>query len=108
MFRKEAVAVTQHSEALVKQCAELGAQILDCAAAVLAPAGSWSIPPARSPRKRMRRQVAAFLQRHPEFTLADALGNVDYTFGSEGEDNRTGGLPLDVTKGAPYLALPGR
>ena len=24
MFRKEAVAVTQHSEALVKQCAELG------------------------------------------------------------------------------------
>ena len=26
MFRKEAVAVTQHSEALVKQCAELGAQ----------------------------------------------------------------------------------
>ena len=36
MFRKEAVAVTQHSEALVKQCAELGARILDCAAAVLA------------------------------------------------------------------------
>ena len=43
-------------------------------------------------------QVAAFLQRHPEFTLADALGNVDYTFGSEGEANRTGGLPLDVSK----------
>ena len=34
MFRKEAVAVTQHSEALVKQGAELGAQILDCAAVV--------------------------------------------------------------------------
>ena len=43
-------------------------------------------------------QVAAFLQRHPEFELADALGNVDYTFGSEGEANRTGGLPLDVCK----------
>ena len=43
-------------------------------------------------------QVAALLQRHPEFTLADALGNVDYTFGSEGEANRTGGLPLDVSK----------
>ncbi len=43
-------------------------------------------------------QVAAFLQRHPEFTLADALGNVDYIFGSEGEANRTGGLPLDVTR----------
>ena len=42
--------------------------------------------------------MAAFLQRHPEFTLADVLGNVDYTFGSEGEANRTGGLPLDVSK----------
>ena len=37
MFRKEAVAVTQHCEALVKQCAALGAQILDNAAACLAP-----------------------------------------------------------------------
>ena len=43
-------------------------------------------------------QVAAFLQRHPEFALADVLGNVDYTFGSAGEENRTGGLPLDVSK----------
>ena len=36
MFRKEPVARQQHCEALVKQCAELGAQILDCAAAALA------------------------------------------------------------------------
>ena len=36
MFRKEPVARQQHCEALVKQCAELGAEILDCAAAVLA------------------------------------------------------------------------
>ena len=43
-------------------------------------------------------QVAAFLQRHPEFTLADVFGNVDYSFGSPGEANRTGGLPLDVSK----------
>ena len=35
MFRKEPVARQQHCEALVKQCAELGAEILDCAAAVL-------------------------------------------------------------------------
>ena len=39
MFRKEPVALQQHCEALVKQCAELGAQILDCAAAALAPGG---------------------------------------------------------------------
>ena len=98
MFRKEAVAVTQHSEALVKQCAELGAQILDCAAAVLAPGGQLVYSTCTFAPEEDEGQVAAFLQRHPEFTLADALGNVDYTFGSEGEANRTGGLPLDVTK----------
>lgn len=42
--------------------------------------------------------MAAFLARHPEFALADVFGNVDYTFGSAGEANRTGGLPLDVSK----------
>ena len=98
MFRKEAVAVTQHSEALVKQCAELGAQILDCAAAVLAPGGQLVYSTCTFAPEEDEGQVAAFLQRHPEFTLADALGNVDYTFGSEGEPNRTGGLPLDCTK----------
>ena len=98
MFRKEAVAVTQHSEALVKQCAELGAQILDCAAAVLAPGGQLVYSTCTFAPEEDEGQVAAFLQRHPEFTLADALGNVDYTFGSEGEANRTGGLPLDVTR----------
>jgi len=98
MFRKEAVAVTQHSEALVKQCAELGAQILDCAAAVLAPGGQLVYSTCTFAPEEDEGQVAAFLARHPEFTLADALGNVDYTFGSEGEANRTGGRPLDVTK----------
>ena len=42
MFRKEPVARQQHCEALVKQCAELGAEILDCAAAVLAPGDASS------------------------------------------------------------------
>ena len=98
MFRKEAVAVTQHCEALVKQCAELGAQILDCAAAALAPGGQLVYSTCTFAPEEDEGQVAAFLQRHPEFELADALGNVDYTFGSEGEANRTGGLPLDVRK----------
>ena len=39
MFRKEPAALAQHCEALVKQCAELGADILDSAAAALAPGG---------------------------------------------------------------------
>ena len=98
MFRKEPVARTQHCEALVKQCAELGAQILDCAAAVLAPGGQLVYSTCTFAPAEDEGQVAAFLQRHPEFELADALGNVDYTFGSEGEANRTGGLPLDVSK----------
>ena len=98
MFRKEPVARQQHCEALVKQCAELGAEILDCAAAVLAPGGQLVYSTCTFAPEEDEEQVAAFLQRHPEFTLADALGNVDYTFGSEGEANRTGGLPLDVSK----------
>lgn len=98
MFRKEPVARQQHCEALVKQCAELGAEILDCAAAVLAPGGQLVYSTCTFAPEEDEEQVAAFLQRHPEFILADALGNVDYTFGSEGEANRTGGLPLDVSK----------
>lgn len=98
MFRKEPVARQQHCEALVKQCAELGAEILDCAAAVLAPGGQLVYSTCTFAPEEDEGQVAAFLQRHPEFTLADALGNVDYTFGSEGEANRTSGLPLDVSK----------
>ena len=98
MFRKEPVALQQHCKALVKQCAELGAQILDCAAAALAPGGQLVYSTCTFAPEEDEGQVAAFLQRHPEFVLADVLGNVDYTFGSAGEENRTGGLPLDVSK----------
>ena len=98
MFRKEAVAVTQHCEALVKQCAELGAQILDNAAALLAPGGEMIYSTCTFAPEEDEGQVAAFLTRHPEFALADVFGRVDYSFGSAGEANRTGGLPLDVSK----------
>ena len=98
MFRKEPAALAQHCEALVKQCAELGADILDSAAAALAPGGELVYSTCTFAPEEDEGQVAAFLQRHPEFTLADVLGHVDYTFGSEGEANRTGGLPLDVSK----------
>lgn len=98
MFRKEPAALAQHCEALVKQCAELGADILDSAAVALAPGGELVYSTCTFAPEEDEGQVAAFLQRHPEFTLADVLGNVDYSFGSEGEANRTGGLPLDVSK----------
>ena len=90
--------MTQHCEALVKQCAALGAQILDNAAACLAPGGEMIYSTCTFAPEEDEGQVAAFLQRHPEFTLADVFGNVDYSFGSPGEANRTGGLPLDVSK----------
>lgn len=64
MFRKEAVAVTQHCEALVKQCAALGAQILDNAAACLAPGGEMIYSTCTFAPEEDEGQVAAFLQRH--------------------------------------------
>ena len=82
MFRKEPAALAQHCEALVRQCAELGADILDSAAAALAPGGDLVYSTCTFAPEEDEGQVAAFLQRHPEFTLADVLGNVDYTFGS--------------------------
>ena len=88
MFRKEPAALAQHCEALVKQCAELGADILDSAAAALAPGGELVYSTCTFAPEEDEGQVAAFLQRHQEFTLADVLGNVDYPFGSEGEANR--------------------
>ena len=85
MFRKEPAALAQHCEALVKQCAELGADILDRAAAALAPGGELVYSTCTFAPEEDEGQVAAFLQRHPEFTLADVLGNVDYPFGMEFE-----------------------
>ena len=69
MFRKEPAALAQHCEALVKQCAELGADILDSAAAALAPGGelvysTCTIDPAEN-----EEQVRAFVGRHPEFRV---------------------------------------
>ena len=96
MFRKEPVALQQHCEALVKQCAELGAQILDCAAAALAPGGQLVYSTCTFAPEEDEGQVAAFLQRHPEFALADVLGNVGYTFGSAG-------CPQRPPRGQPCL-----
>ena len=90
MFRKEPVALQQHCEALVKQCAELGAQILDCAAAALAPGGQLVYSTCTFAPAEDEGQIAAFLARHPAFSLDD-LSTVG--FGSPGEPNRAGELP---------------
>ena len=98
MFRKNEEAGNEWSLDNVKLCADRQDGILDCAYEMLRPGGRMVYSTCTFAPEEDEGQVAAFLQRHPELTLADALGNVDYTFGSAGEANRTGGLPLDVSK----------
>ena len=97
MFRKEEEASRQHSEALVEQCAALGREILDNAAAALAPGGILVYSTCTFAPQEDEAQVASFLQRHSEFTLLPILEESPLEFGSEGEANRTGDAPLDVS-----------
>lgn len=94
MFRKEPVAATQHNNALVEHCAALGAEILENAAAMLAPGGVLVYSTCTFAPQEDEAQIAAFLARHPEFTLCDlnACG-----FGRPGEENRAPGC-IDITR----------
>ena len=85
MFRKEAAAIGQHSPALVEHCAALGAEILDNAAALLAPGGVLVFSTCTFAPQEDEGQIAAFLARHPEFSLCDLSG---CGFGRPGESNR--------------------
>ena len=85
MFRKEAAAVTQYGPALVDQCAALGREILDNAAALLAPGGLLVYSTCTFSPQEDEAQVESFLQRHPEFVLCDLSG---VGFGHPGEGNR--------------------
>ena len=69
MFRKEAVAAAQHSDALVAHCAELGAEILENAAALLAPGGVLVYSTCTIDPSENEEQVRAFVGRHPEFRV---------------------------------------
>ena len=66
MFRKEPVARQQHCEALVKQCAELGAEILDCAAAVLAPGGQLVYSTCTFDEEENEGTIRYLLERFPD------------------------------------------
>ena len=94
MFRKEPQAAVQHSEALVRRCAALGAEILDAAAETLAPGGLLVYSTCTFAPEEDEGQAASFLARHPEFTLLDWGGE----YGSPGEPNRCGGLPIETDK----------
>ena len=71
MFRKESVAVTQYDQPLLDRCAALGAEILENAAAMLAPGGILVYSTCTFAPGEDEGQIAAFLARHPEFTLCD-------------------------------------
>ena len=96
MFRKEAVAAAQHNNALVQHCAELGAEILENAAALLAPGGVLVYSTCTFAPAEDEGQIAAFLAHHPEFTLRDLSG---CGFGRPGEENRApAGFPAGYTR----------
>ncbi len=97
MFRKEAVAVTQHSPELVAQCAALGAEILEAAAAALAPGGVLVYSTCTFAPEEDEAQIGHFLALHPDFTLCDAMQGVAHPFGSAGEANRMGEYDYDVS-----------
>ena len=93
MFRKESVAVTQYDQPLLDRCAALGAEILENAAAMLAPGGILVYSTCTFAPGEDEGQIAAFLARHPEFTLCDLSG---CGFGQPGEANRTRDYPLQA------------
>ena len=98
MFRKDPAVIKTWEEERPEYFAKLQKDILKNGVRMLRPGGKLLYSTCTFAPEEDEGQVAAFLQRHPEFALADVLGNVDYTFGSAGEENRTGGLPLDVSK----------
>ena len=71
MFRKEPQAMAQHGPALVRQCAALGAKILESAAALLAPGGLLVYSTCTFSPEEDEGQAGAFLAAHPDFELAD-------------------------------------
>jgi len=70
MFRKEEAAVTDWSEETVAMCAQRQRQILHSAAQLVAPGGTLVYSTCTFAPEENEETVAAFLQEHPEFSLA--------------------------------------
>ena len=69
MFRKEAAAVSDWSEQTVAACARRQAEILDSAAVMLRPGGRLVYSTCTFSPEEDEQTVAAFLRRHPEFSI---------------------------------------
>ena len=68
MFRKEEAAVTDWSQETVEMCARRQAEILDSAAKMVRPGGRLVYSTCTFAPEEDEMAVAAFLERHPEFT----------------------------------------
>ncbi len=68
MFRKEEAAVTDWSQETVEMCARRQGEILDCAARLVRPGGRLVYSTCTFAPEEDEDAVAAFLERHPEFT----------------------------------------
>lgn len=68
MFRKEEAAVTDWSPETVQMCARRQAEILDAGAKLVRPGGRLVYSTCTFAPEENEESVAAFLERHPEFT----------------------------------------
>ncbi|MEG0877954.1 MAG: RsmB/NOP family class I SAM-dependent RNA methyltransferase [Oscillospiraceae bacterium] len=84
MFRKEPVAIRQHSENLVSSCAALGHEILDNAASCLAAGGTMIYSTCTFSSQENEMQIGRFLAEHSDFYIEPIIAE----FGSEGEKAR--------------------
>lgn len=86
MFRKEKQALLQHSEKLVLQCAQLGAEILQNAADCLTEGGTLVYSTCTFSPQENEMQIGAFLQNNADFEII----KINASFGSKGEPARAG------------------
>ena len=70
MFRKEPAALDQWSEDNIRLCAVRGRDILDAAAIMVRPGGRLVYSTCTFAPEENECQIAAFLNRHPDFDLA--------------------------------------
>lgn len=71
MFKKEPNAIAEWSPGNVEMCAQRQAEILDCAAQLLAPGGLMVYSTCTFASAEDEEQTAAFLNRHPNFELIE-------------------------------------
>ena len=84
MFRKEEAAVTDWSQETVEMCARRQAEILDSGAQMVAPGGRLVYSTCTFAPEENELTIAAFLERHPEFTT-EAVDAPWFTPAGEGQ-----------------------